>query len=265
MARKGREFEQLVHQLENDLAGSGAQVISPGFLKDRITQQSREFDIVVMLNTAHHSHVIALECRDRKTPIGVPDVEAFYSKSKGCKVTKLVMASSSGFRSSAIEKANFYNIDCISLLGSSDHSWLGINHLNYHELKLLYVYFKIVPEGLPKQTHKDLLIMHNSGVVLTNEILCSDVNEFLSENILDRTEYDTEYENEISVDEKDIYLENRLTGEVLLPNTDSKFIVVFKKEVSQVAFAISDYTRVVETGETGESGSRKVAASKRPY
>lgn len=106
MPRVGRAFENIVHTLEKVLSDSKVSIESPGFLVDRVTNQKREIDVLIRFSQSHHKQLIAIECKDRKIPVGVPDVEAFNTKTRDLKITKAVLVSSSGFRKSAIEKAS---------------------------------------------------------------------------------------------------------------------------------------------------------------
>ena len=102
MPRMGRTFENIVQTLEKILSNSNASIESPGFVVDRVTNQKREVDVLIRFSQSHYQHIIAIECKDRKTPVGVPDVEAFHTKTRDLKITKAVLVSSSGFRTNII-------------------------------------------------------------------------------------------------------------------------------------------------------------------
>ncbi len=70
MPREGRNLEKLTHALEKYMAEKGATVESPGFVEDRITGQKREIDVLITQGEGHHKQIIAIECKDRKTPVG---------------------------------------------------------------------------------------------------------------------------------------------------------------------------------------------------
>jgi len=76
--RAGRRLEKVVHYIESVVAGSeNVTVESPKRLRDKTTGRLREHDVVVTVRQEHHTLIIALECRERSRPVGVPQVEAF--------------------------------------------------------------------------------------------------------------------------------------------------------------------------------------------
>lgn len=79
--KQGKALEILVASLEKALAeNQNVTVHSPVRLPDRTTGKLREHDVVVEFKEGHHSLLVAIECRDRSRPIGVPQVEAFWAK-----------------------------------------------------------------------------------------------------------------------------------------------------------------------------------------
>ena len=137
MARKGKSLEQLTSALEKYIAEGNASVESPGYVPDRVTGQKREVDVLITKGVGHHKQLIAIECKDRKTPVGVPDIEAFHTKINDLHVTKAVFVSSSGFRQTAIKKAKFYNISCLDIDEVENCEWLLTDCIHCYEKKLL--------------------------------------------------------------------------------------------------------------------------------
>lgn len=79
--RKGRSLELLVEKLERLLANDARVTIeSPKRIRDLQTQKLREHDVVLTFEHAHHELIVAIECKDRSRPVGVPDIEAFAVK-----------------------------------------------------------------------------------------------------------------------------------------------------------------------------------------
>lgn len=71
--KPGRSLEKLVAYLERHLADSGAVFVeSPKRLPDKTTGKLREHDVVLTVNSGHHKILVAVECRDRSRPVGVP-------------------------------------------------------------------------------------------------------------------------------------------------------------------------------------------------
>ena len=98
MARAGRTLEMLVAHLERVLLGNeGVTVQSPGHLRDKITEEDREFDVLVTITRAHHVLHIAFEVKDWKRKVGSPEVEQFVTKTRDTDIQGKVFVSSSGF------------------------------------------------------------------------------------------------------------------------------------------------------------------------
>jgi hypothetical protein len=179
MARKGRALELLVKSLEVHFSGEEATIESPAFLVDRITGQKRELDVLVTKGLGHHQHRIAFECRDRKVPIGNPDVEGFKGKIADLDIQKAVMVSSSGFIKKAIEKAGFYGISCLELSDIDKADFLHIGGFQSYELIILHVYVSLDTDGTGAKPTKDIKIVDSEGDEITLEMLQNTSREVL--------------------------------------------------------------------------------------
>ena len=111
MSRKGREFELLIGKLEGIVLPEGAKITSPGFIKDRITGQLREVDILIEHNVGTSNIKIVIECRDRTSIQDTQWIEQIHTKLNDINIHKAIVVSSSRFTQPAIEKAKFYNIE----------------------------------------------------------------------------------------------------------------------------------------------------------
>ena len=110
MANKGKVLQTLVHAIETAVSGSpNVKVESPKRLRDKDTGRLREHDVVLTFIQAHHEFLLALECRDRSRPVGVPEVEAFHAKCLRTGIGRGLMVSSTGFRNTALTKAELRN------------------------------------------------------------------------------------------------------------------------------------------------------------
>ena len=126
---------QLIEQATND--ASNVKVKSPKRLVDKDTGQLREHDVVLTFSLGHHSIMMALECRDRSRPVGVPDVEAFRSKCDRTGVDKAIIVSSTGFRKKALKKAESMEIGCLSLEETDRFNWCLAPGVEFRERDLL--------------------------------------------------------------------------------------------------------------------------------
>lgn len=111
MSRQGREFELLIEKIEKIVLPEGASISSPGFIKDRITGEQREVDILIEHNVGTFHIVIVIECRNRASIQDTTWIEQIHSKLNDIKVNKAIAVSTSAFSKPAIEKAKFYNIE----------------------------------------------------------------------------------------------------------------------------------------------------------
>ena len=82
--KKGRSLEKLVAYLERHLSANDLVTVeSPKRLRDKSTGRLREHDVVLTLESGHHTMLVAIECRDRSRPVGVPQLEGFAKKGLG--------------------------------------------------------------------------------------------------------------------------------------------------------------------------------------
>jgi len=84
---------------------------------------------VLTSHVGHHSARIAIECRDRNRPVGVPQIEAFYQKCLDTGIGHGVMVSPSGFYKSAMSKAKSVGIRCLELEQLEAVDWLALKSL----------------------------------------------------------------------------------------------------------------------------------------
>lgn len=123
--RKGKALETLVEHLER-LANKDENISirKNAELPDKITGESREFDVLMEMKSAHHCVTLGFECRDRKRPVGGPDIEQFAAKCEDTGIDQGIVVSSTGFNSPAIEKANRRGIRCLELAELPGVEWI---------------------------------------------------------------------------------------------------------------------------------------------
>lgn len=173
--RKGRDLEKLVATLERVLGvEQQVKIESPKRLRDRVTGRLREFDVVITGKVGHRDLIIAVECRDRRRPVGVGEVEAFCTKSVDCGVDRRVMVSSTGFRDPAIIKATQRGIECVDLNRAEGFPWLRMKGIHYIKPKL-HVHWQFNPDC--PSAHREFQLVDANGKSVPQRIL--------AENILD--------------------------------------------------------------------------------
>src|ERR1051326_1310574 len=136
----GRDLQRLIHAIESSLHdGAKVKVESPKRLIDKDTGRLREHDMVLTFLEGPHELCVALECRDRSRPVGVPEVEAFWAKCQRTGISHGIIVSSKGFTKSAISKANTQNIGCLLLDEVESFDWCqtpGVTLLNHNLVAL---------------------------------------------------------------------------------------------------------------------------------
>ncbi|MCK1508464.1 MULTISPECIES: restriction endonuclease [unclassified Bradyrhizobium] len=166
MAKTGRDLQRLIRAIESArAAGQPIQIESPKRVRDKITGKLREHDVVLTITHAHHTMVVALECRDRSRPIGVEAVEAFRSKCADTGVHSGVMVSSKGFTRTAIKKAAVYNISCLSLDQADGFNWCQPTSVTVLRKVITKAYFHVEFSKGTELEHPVVLYDENGAVI----------------------------------------------------------------------------------------------------
>jgi len=231
MARDGRVLEKLTNALEKALATGEVTIESPAYLADRTTGQKREVDVLITKGKGHHKHLIAIECRARKAPVGVPDIEAFHTKINDLRINKAVFVSSSGYRKSAIEKANFYNISCLDLDDSGDIEWLLVDTMTIFTRRIVKCAWSV--NRHQKFDSDNLTVFLSGGEIVTPELLTAQSQKLFQELDLSQCEPNQIYGQAFPVSTSNLILKNLSTGEDF-PVTDAEVYLeweVTKKEI----------------------------------
>jgi hypothetical protein len=146
--KPGRSLEKLIAYLERHLAASDKVVVeSPKRIRDKTTGRLREHDVVLTVTSGHHKIMVAVECRDRSRPVGVPQIEGFAKKCSETLVDKGVIVSPCGFTSTALLKSKVLGIRCLSLDEVETLPWLfkGFTFKQYNT-SYKHFDFTVIPE-----------------------------------------------------------------------------------------------------------------------
>ena len=106
MPKRSNAFQNLLHVLYRQLAGN-ATVTESKMLRDKVTGQEREVDIVIESVVAGHKVTLGVECIAQKRRSCVEWVERMQGKHLNLSTDKLILVSQSGFYRSASKKAQF--------------------------------------------------------------------------------------------------------------------------------------------------------------
>jgi hypothetical protein len=115
MPRRSTAFQKAVYYIERNLAGPTYAVIESKMLRDRISGQEREVDIVIEGNFDRRNNVIfSIECREQKKRASITWVEEMWAKHHTLSTDRLILVSVSGFTPRAREKAASLGIELLS-------------------------------------------------------------------------------------------------------------------------------------------------------
>lgn len=101
MARKGRQLEKLVAQLEQLFGPTGVTVKSPDYVVGRKSGSQREVDVSLRGSLGSSEVFIMIECRDRSDTEFVDWIDQLKGKRDDVGADKVVAVSSTGFSSGA--------------------------------------------------------------------------------------------------------------------------------------------------------------------
>ena len=122
MPKRSNKFQKLVFLINKALHNS-CEVTESAFLKDEISGQNREVDILISTATSVYPLQISIEVVDRNRKADVTWVESMHAKHLYLPTNKLVLVSRSGFTNSAKQKADFYGYEAIVLEEALEVDW----------------------------------------------------------------------------------------------------------------------------------------------
>jgi hypothetical protein len=170
--RQGRSLEKLIAYLERHLATNDmVQVESPKRLRDISTGRLREHDVVLTIKSGHHTVLVAIECRDRSRPVGVPQIEAFAKKCQETGIGQGIVVAPRGFAKTALVKARALGIKCLSLDQVSNLPWMFAEHMDVYQTTYTHIGFTIIPENDFDRKPEDFTLVTDDGEAVTMDML----------------------------------------------------------------------------------------------
>ena len=211
--QQGKALESLVSSLEKALAENpNVTVHSPMRLPDRTTGKLREHDVVLELKEGHHSLLIAIECRDRSRPIGVPQVEAFWAKCQDTGISQGIIVSTTGFYNTARTKADHLGIRCLDIEELENFEWLLTSGIYATTTQLLsndWTFFP-VEDGVVERNEFE--VIDSEGNVATMAALTANAQKQLTKILPDIREPVEEAEIKVKFPGKGLFLRSTTTG-----------------------------------------------------
>jgi hypothetical protein len=119
MPKRSNDYQRLVYLVKSHVS-VGATVTESKFLKDLVSGEDREVDIVIEANVGGHPMVLSIECIDRSRRAGKSWVEEMHSKHERLPTSKLVLASRAGFFEPALRKAASWGHETLSFANVSE-------------------------------------------------------------------------------------------------------------------------------------------------
>lgn len=127
MPKRSNQFQRLIAIVHHALA-EDATVEESRELRDRVTGQSREVDIVIESLVGDYSVFVSIECSHRSRPATVEWVEQQHAKHQNLPTNKLILVSRSGFTVEAAAKATLCGIDALTLVDAASVPWTTVVH-----------------------------------------------------------------------------------------------------------------------------------------
>lgn len=176
--KHGRSLELLVEKLERQLSGNANVVIeSPKKIPDIQTGKLREHDVVLTFSQSHHEIIIAIECKDRSRPVGVPDIEAFDNKCRYTNINQGIIVSSSGFCKTALDKASGMGIKCLELKEVDATSFLLPETIMYvHTKNFIEAKYTPMVNNFALRISGNYDIFDPEDNLITDEIIKNNIN-----------------------------------------------------------------------------------------
>lgn len=123
MPKRTNDFQDLIHLLEHQLAPAGARVRASQLMKDAVSGEEREVDIVIEHKSGIHPVRIGIEVIAHKRRASSTWIEGISAKHRDLPIHKSIAVSKSGFYKPALEKAEALKIDALTLKEACDLDW----------------------------------------------------------------------------------------------------------------------------------------------
>jgi hypothetical protein len=239
--KQGKALEHLVASLEKALVENPSITVqSPMRLRDRTTGKLREHDVVLEFNEGHHSLLVAIECRDRSRPVGVPQVEGFGAKCQDTGISQGVIVSTTGFYNTARTKAEHLGIRCLDIEEVENFDWLlapGIRCTTRHLLSNDWVFYPI-KDGIVEKNEVEVIDKDKN--IITMAALTANAQQQLTSLLPDVVEPVEEAELKVRFPGDGLLLRCTKTGETV-PVKSAIAILRYSVKEELVPFRLVQY------------------------
>jgi hypothetical protein len=171
--RSSRSLEKLVAHLHGQLIESGSvQIESPKHLRDNSTGRLRRHDVVLTITTGYQTFLVAIECRERKRPVGLSQLAAFARKCSATSIDKSAIVSSCGFTRTALSGAEALGVYCLTLEQVKSFPWIHCEtSLCQFRTKYTHIDFAIIPEKVFARKPTSFMLINNDGQTVSPDDL----------------------------------------------------------------------------------------------
>ena len=117
-----QKLELLVASIQQQLA-PGAKVTHNAKVEGKLSETTRQIDVLVEQSVGQYQMRIALDCKDYRTPVDVKAVEEFHGLMIDIGAHKGALVCPAGFTKSAKKRARKLEIDLFSPADTDPHKW----------------------------------------------------------------------------------------------------------------------------------------------
>ena len=278
MPQRTNWFQDLITKIEQTLAPHGASVAASKMLTDSVTGKQREVDAVIEMDGNNGRIVkIGIECVDHSRKADVTWIESIAQKHAHLPIDRTVAVSKLGFTEAALEKAQFFHIDALSLKQAEAASWtqMLLTHFSFVSAYLEVIGVSFIAGGSQWALNEFTLAVGNDHLkdamlYLSNGTEFHTINEELIVVETNR-EIAKAFSNHSIEDTQRVTIEHRLPeGTYLIDNdgtqhtiTQFNIVVIFHKKTVEIPMQLSRYGEAqVHHGEAEFNGeSIKIVSS----
>ncbi len=211
--KAGTEYELLIEQMYRQLEPN-AIVTHDDHIYDAQAKTKRQIDVSIKYRFADVNHLIVVEVKDYKHKANISVVDSFQQVIEDVNANKGILICSKGFSKTAINKAESYGIDCLTVHSALNKNWET----------LLKIPVKKVTYEFTLKSDFILNIAHKAGkkVKMINDtfsydgINIIDTTDIISDHILKKKNWkEIKKAKDIRLDLKSINLYHSFDNEML--------------------------------------------------
>lgn len=188
LERPGQQFHNFVATLERMFAHQDRATVAFSLrLPDKDTGWLREHDVVITRHTHHGPNLTAIECRDQRRKVGVPQIEAFAKKCEKTGIHHGIVVAANGFTSTARTKAKALNLTCMELAEAESFEWIGTVTIvgQFYNLTAIEGYVRVEENG--RTVENPSTVYSSDGSVYTGEGIQSIIMDKLPQDARNST------------------------------------------------------------------------------